>query len=162
VENVIWQTFRSFLGPSRKITRGGNFFDTNGTALTRNEASDVEEHLRERLGMSFLPDGIVSSHPALAKLAAAVMQSAIANQACKGFDIHAIIRSWLESHASRQMIEPERQPSSLAMIQPEKCARRIVYVLANPRSGSTLTQLMLNANSYIYCIFTRWMSAGVA
>jgi 3-oxoacyl-(acyl-carrier-protein) synthase/acyl carrier protein len=150
VENVIWQTFRSFLGPSRKITRGGNFFDTNGTALTRNEASDVEEHLRERLGMSFLPDGIVSSHPALAKLAAAVMQSAIANQACKGFDIHAIIRSWLESHASRQMIEPERQPSSLAMIQPEKCARRIVYVLANPRSGSTLTQLMLNANRRVF------------
>jgi hypothetical protein len=56
----------------------------------------------------------------------------------------------MESQAQRQRIEPERQPSSLLLAPPPRNKRRMVFVLANPRSGSTLTQLMLNANPNLF------------
>ena len=50
IENVVWQTLRACLGAKRKgLTRGGDFFDRDGAALTPHEARTVEDHLRERL-----------------------------------------------------------------------------------------------------------------
>ena len=110
----------------------------------------MEDHLRERLGMPFLQKGIIAANPCVAKLAEAVLRSAVAHQAGQGLDVGAVVKTWLESQAQRQRIEPERQPSSLILAPPPKNPRRMVFVLANPRSGSTLTQLILNANPKLF------------
>jgi hypothetical protein len=150
IENIIWTTLRTCLGASRKLTRGGNLFDAGGLALTHAEGRAVEEQLRERLGMPFLPKGIVAGNPSVAKLGEAVLRTAIRDQAGQSLDVAAFIKSWRESQAQRQRIEPERQPSSLLLAPPPRNKRRMIFVLANPRSGSTLTQLMLNANPHLF------------
>jgi len=55
IENVIWQTLRVCLGASRKLSRGGDLFDAAGAGMTPAEGREVEDHVRERLGMPFLP-----------------------------------------------------------------------------------------------------------
>ena len=151
IENVVWQTLRACLGAGHKgLTRGGDFFDQNGAALTTHEAHTIEDHLRERLGMPFLPKGILVTNSSIAKLAEAVLRTAVAHQAGQGLDVSAVIKTWLESQAQRQRIEPERQPSSILLAPPPKNPRRMIFVLANPRSGSTLTQLILNANPKLF------------
>jgi predicted transcriptional regulator len=171
VENVIFLALRDTVGPIRDIPRVGNFiqdqcpassinltkpYDPNdGTSeqplnLSSMEVQDLELRLRDRLGAPFLPAGIVAANPSITRLSEAVIRSIIMNQLAQGFSIDAVVTSWISSHTRRHQLEPERQRSSFVLPSMQKASRRMVFVLANPRSGSTLTQLVLNANPNLF------------
>ena len=152
VENVVWQALRATVGPARVVTRGGDLFDPDGAALTDAEASETESRLRERLGAdeSTVPRGVLAANPGVAKLAEATLRAMVARQASAGLNVGSVMASWIASQTRRHRVEPERLPSSLALAPPAKNPRRMIFVLANPRSGSTLTQLILNANPALF------------
>ena len=150
VENVVYTILRGTLGPDRIITRAGHLLEANGTAMTAEEVEEAEARLRERIGAPYLRSGIVACNPSVARLAEAVLRDAVTHQASEGMSIGAVIKTWIESQARRQRIEPERRPSSLVMAPPPKNQKRMIFVFANPRSGSTLTQLILNANPALF------------
>ena len=141
IENVIGQTLRTCLGAGRKLSRGGDLFDGAGAGMTPAEGRQVEDHVRERLGMPFLPNGIVAGNSSVAKLAEAVLRAAVGHQAGQGLNIRALIKSWTESLLQRQRMEPERQPSSLLLAPPPRIKRRMLFVLANHRSGRAYQKL---------------------
>ena len=169
VENVIFLAIRDTVGPMRDIPRVGNFIQdesltssinlpepyNDGTIeeplnLSSTEVEDLELRLRDRLGAPFLPAGIVAANPSITRLSEAVIRSIIMEQLTQGLSIEAVVTSWISSHTQRHQLEPERQRSSFVLHSMQKVARRIVFVLANPRSGSTLTQLVLNANPNLF------------
>ena len=71
-----------------------------------------------------------------------MLRAAVGHLADLGMDISAFIKSWMESQAQRQRIEPERQPSSLLLAPPPRNKRRMVFVLANRRSGGACQKLL--------------------
>jgi len=94
--------------------------------------------------MPFLHKGIVAGNNSVAKLGEAVLRAAVGHQAGQGLDISALIKSWIESLAQRQRMEPERQPSSLLLAPPPRNKRRMVFVLGNPHSGRAWHKLLKN------------------
>jgi|TARA_B110000967_G_scaffold66270_1_gene68483 3-oxoacyl-(acyl-carrier-protein) synthase/acyl carrier protein len=171
VENSIFLAIQDTVGPLRDIPRVGNFIQdehhvssTNDMKIRDNpnetsrqslnlsptEVEDLELRLRDRLGAPFLPAGIVAANPSITRLAEAAIRSMIMHQLSQGFGMDAVVTTWISSHTQRHQLEPERQRSSFVLPSMPKIARRVVFVLANPRSGSTLTQLVLNANPNLF------------
>ena len=137
-----WRTsaaLRATVGETRIVTRGGHLFDPDGAALTDAEARETEARLRERLGAdeSTAPRGVVAANPGVAKLAEATLRAMVARQASAGLNVASVMASWIASQTRRHRVEPERLPSSLALAPSPKNPRRMIFVLANPRSGST-------------------------
>ena len=170
VENAIFLAIRDTIGPLRDIPRVGNFIQDEHHVSSNNkktrddpietsrqslnlsstEVDNLELRLRDRLGAPFLPAGIVAANPSITRLAEAAIRSMIMNQLSQGFSMDAVVTTWISSHTQRHQLEPERQRSSFVLPSMPKIARRVVFVLANPRSGSTLTQLVLNANPHLF------------
>jgi hypothetical protein len=105
----------------------------------------VCRELAERLGMD-LPLEVLQSNPTISRLAEAVLQRGLVARAASGFSVAALVRSFMDLQATRQVVDPRRG-------RPPNAARnpgRMVFVLAGPRSGSTLTQLVLNMHPALY------------
>ena len=85
------------------------------------------------LRMPFLHKGIVTGNSSVANLGEAVLRAAEGHQADQGLDISALIKSWMESQAQRQRMEPERQPSA-SSAPPQVARRRSAPARARPSS----------------------------
>lgn len=114
-------------------------------AKTAVAPSQACSELSERLGLS-VPAEVLINHPTISRLAEAVLQRGMVSRAAAGFSVASLIKSFMELQVARQVVDPRRS-------RPPNAARnpgRMVIVLAGPRSGSTLTQLVLNMHSQLY------------
>jgi hypothetical protein len=93
-----------------------------------------------------LPLEVLQSNPTISRLAQAVLQRGLVARAASGFSVAALVRSFMDLQATRQVVDPRRGRPPNATRNPG----RMVFVLAGPRSGSTLTQLVLNMHPALY------------
>ena len=101
--------------------------------------------LSERIGMN-IPAEVLVNNPTISRLAEAVLQRGLISRAASGFSVASLISSFMDLQVARQVVDPRHS-------RPPNAARnpgRMIFVLAGPRSGSTLTQLVLNMHSQLY------------
>ena len=140
LESVISTAVGSELGIS-DVPRAADVF----TRLSPHAITRVCVDLRERLGCDWLDEPAFSEHSSCSKLASAVLHRSMLGRATSGFSIQAIVRDYMALQVSRQIVDPRR-----SVVTKSKTTSRMVFVLAGPRSGSTLLQLVLNAHSQLY------------
>jgi hypothetical protein len=93
-----------------------------------------------------IPAEVLLNNPSISRLAEAILQRGLVARAASGFSVASLIRAFMDLQATRQVVDPRqgRPPN------PVRNPGRMVIVLAGPRSGSTLTQLVLNMHSQLY------------
>ena len=93
-----------------------------------------------------IPAEVLINNPTISRMAEAVLQRGLVSRAASGFSVASLISSFMNLQVARQVVDPRRS-------RPPNAARnpgRMIFVLAGPRSGSTLTQLVLNMHSQLY------------
>ena len=93
-----------------------------------------------------IPAEVLINNPTISRMAEAVLQRGLVSRAASGFSVASLISSFMDLQVARQVVDPRHS-------RPPNAARnpgRMVFVLAGPRSGSTLTQLVLNMHSQLY------------
>ena len=153
IESVVWKSIREVIGPSRKLARHALLLQmSDGTSLNEAEYRLFKALLIERLGVKSLPSSAFSTCTTVAHISHEILIFALRAQLSEtgGISVGSIIKAWLKTHARRQCTDPCRIPLSLTLIPSRESLHQIAFVLANPRSGSTLTQLILNANPQLF------------
>jgi acyl transferase domain-containing protein/acyl carrier protein len=153
IESIVWKSIREVIGPSRTLARDTLLIQTNDSkSLDLIEYRLFKEVLTERLGVKFLPSSVFSNCATVAHVSHGILVFILRSQigATYGMNIGSIIKAWLKTHSRRQCADPCRLPLSMTIVPSRQSLRQIAFVLASPRSGSTLTQLILNANPRVF------------
>jgi len=142
LESVIRASLEPSLPPDMELTRSVDFFEAG---LTPPSALGVCAELRERLEVAVDAD-MLAANPTISRLAVAVLHKAVVSRAAAPFSLPQIVRAYMNTQVSRQVLDPRRS----MLPNPARNPGRVIIVLAGPRSGSTLLQLVLNAHPGLY------------
>ena len=147
IETSIMQVIRCHTSKDSPIGRCSNFFEIP-ISLKESQVHVIENDLRKIMGMHYLQEGIMKKNPSISRLSVAILHSELQHRFHESFGLPSLVKSWMKNQVSRHIVHSENSFESCAYIK--KLERPIVFVLASPRSGSTLTQLMLNANPHLF------------
>ena len=143
------------------VRRGANLLDAEanlcGEALTEDAARAVLADLRERTGLDGLPDDLVATKRTVSKVAEGVVNFGIAR--LMGMEegglgvVKSALRVYLSLHVRAQMLAPTGREDVTAIprgVRRRRNPRPVLFLLAGPRSGSSLVQLSLNRHPKIW------------
>lgn len=134
------------LGSAIELPRGANLFQAG---LTDGTAKALLGELAEQFGPAgtgALTLEVLKAGPTISQLADKVLQGTFMTRAKDTFDASMLFRSFLDLQNRKQVLDPSRSIEQ----RPAKNPGRMVFVLAGPRSGSSLTQLVLNKHGGIF------------
>jgi len=143
LESVIQSLAEPLLPPDRELRRCDDLF---AAGLSDEDAPALCAELSERLSSDVTPE-LLRANASPSRLALALLSAAVLSRATSAFSLPALVASYLAAQLTHHAPHPRRGalPSPV-----EKLPRCIVFVLAGPRSGSTLLQLVLNAHPGLY------------
>lgn len=134
------------MGGALDLPRGANLFKAG---LTEATAKQLLQELVEQFGTQgtrLLTLEALRAGPTISQLADKVLQGTFMARARDTFDAAMLFRSFLDLQNRRQVLDPARAIEQ----RPAKNPGRMVFVLAGPRSGSSLTQLVLNKHPGLF------------
>lgn len=147
IGDIVTQAAAPLIKPGARLAAGAHLFDELG--LDQDGAVSLRNDLNDRLGMT-LPGEIVHDHPTAARLAAGIMQCSLSQQLTQGNGVRAFLKGFLDVQAARQVLDRHAPEAARAPPAARKNSRPMVFVLAGPRSGSSLLQLMLNRHPKLF------------